>query len=268
LDHLIYTLCEVAIPHFISRHHRQDLGFEGPDLALKHQMEVTKRAMLIPRSDLQLDPETRKYIVRSQSDPTNIFYEVDLDAYDCTCLSFPLIRFCKHIGAIQHHFPEAVIKIPVNTLAVPLGNDEDSLDTDPESDSPVAIDNLAHRLESLMFSCLNPPSVMTDKLRLAIISATRTLDVLHSDLALPPTILPPQKVKVAPNKHSDWEETKVAMHIGPVKSKKRKEEYDPYGGKERSGKKAKSDARDPPPLNVHSSSPPDDTLSNAAHSHY
>ncbi|KAJ7840430.1 hypothetical protein B0H13DRAFT_1450100, partial [Mycena leptocephala] len=42
LDHLIHTLCEIAIPHFIAQHHRQAMGFEGPDLALKHQMEVMK----------------------------------------------------------------------------------------------------------------------------------------------------------------------------------------------------------------------------------
>ncbi|KAJ6616309.1 hypothetical protein B0H10DRAFT_1657326, partial [Mycena sp. CBHHK59/15] len=43
LDHLIHALCNKAIPHFIARHRRQDMGFEGPDLELKHRIEVTER---------------------------------------------------------------------------------------------------------------------------------------------------------------------------------------------------------------------------------
>ncbi|KAJ7635941.1 hypothetical protein B0H17DRAFT_887767, partial [Mycena rosella] len=41
LDHLIHALYDIAIPYFIARHHRQTMGFEGPDLALKHRLEVT-----------------------------------------------------------------------------------------------------------------------------------------------------------------------------------------------------------------------------------
>ncbi|KAJ6556897.1 hypothetical protein B0H10DRAFT_1718333, partial [Mycena sp. CBHHK59/15] len=42
LDHLIHVLYNVAIPHFIACHQRQAMGFEGPDLEIKHQMEVTQ----------------------------------------------------------------------------------------------------------------------------------------------------------------------------------------------------------------------------------
>jgi hypothetical protein len=108
LDHLIHVLYDVAIPHFIAHHRRQAMGFEGPNLEIKHRMEVTRRAGSIPMSDIRPDPETGKFIIRSQSDP-QISYEVDLEAYDCTCLSFPLIRFCKHICAIQHYFPEDTV---------------------------------------------------------------------------------------------------------------------------------------------------------------
>ncbi|KIJ96417.1 hypothetical protein K443DRAFT_134155 [Laccaria amethystina LaAM-08-1] len=34
LNHLIYVLIEKAIPYFRARHHRQLLGFEGPDLEI------------------------------------------------------------------------------------------------------------------------------------------------------------------------------------------------------------------------------------------
>ncbi|KAJ7140308.1 hypothetical protein C8R43DRAFT_1201380, partial [Mycena crocata] len=44
LDHLIHVLYEIVIPHFIARHRRQEMGFEGPDLELKHRLKVIKRA--------------------------------------------------------------------------------------------------------------------------------------------------------------------------------------------------------------------------------
>jgi hypothetical protein len=257
LDHLIHALCEIAIPHFIARHHRQAMGFEGPDLAFKHRMGVISRAVSIPHSAIQLDPETSKYVVRSQSDP-DIFYEVDLDAYDCTCLSFPLIRFCKHICAFQNHFPEAETSVPVAALLVPQHLEPDDADIDPDldwtSESELAlehtqaqkdqqsIDDLARRLQSLMLSCLNPLPVMTAKLRQAISGATEALDILDSDLTPLVAILPRQKARIPPNQHS-WPETRAVMNI-PVKSKKRKD-YGPYGGNERSGKRAKPDAREP-----------------------
>jgi hypothetical protein len=82
-------------------------------------------------SDIQRDPDRGKFIVRSQSD-REIFYEVDLDAYDCTCLSFPLIRFSKHICAVQHDFPEEAVKIPV--AALHTMDSDDGLDTPEVSD--------------------------------------------------------------------------------------------------------------------------------------
>ncbi|KAJ7119339.1 hypothetical protein C8R43DRAFT_901044, partial [Mycena crocata] len=42
LDHLIHVLYDVAIPHFVAHHRRQSMGFEGPNLEIKHQLEVTQ----------------------------------------------------------------------------------------------------------------------------------------------------------------------------------------------------------------------------------
>ncbi|KAJ7238876.1 hypothetical protein C8J57DRAFT_978469, partial [Mycena rebaudengoi] len=44
LDHLIHVLYDIAIPHFIARHRRQEMGFEGPDLEMKHRIQVAKHA--------------------------------------------------------------------------------------------------------------------------------------------------------------------------------------------------------------------------------
>jgi hypothetical protein len=58
---------------------------------------------------------------------------------------------------------------------------------------------------------------------------------------LEPAVLP-KAVKVPPNQHS-WPETAAAM-IGKAKTRK-KINTDPYSGGERSGKKARSDAKGP-----------------------
>jgi hypothetical protein len=51
----------------------------------------------------------------------------------------------------------------------------------------------------------------------------------------------PKPAVVAPNQHS-WPETMVVMGVKP--KTKRKHQTDPYSGGEKSGKKAKPDARD------------------------
>jgi hypothetical protein len=139
------------------------MGFEGPDLEVKHRVEVTRRAGSISMSDIRLGLETGKYIVLSQSDP-QISYEVNLEAYDCTCLSFPLIRFCKHICAIQRYFPENIVKIPVAALNSTDPDDSpDALDiSDADSSEPddgdglgvghhsdLVVEDLTERLQSL-----------------------------------------------------------------------------------------------------------------------
>ncbi|KAE9393622.1 hypothetical protein BT96DRAFT_776638, partial [Gymnopus androsaceus JB14] len=89
-------------------HHqaRQDVGFEGENL------EVMKRRQVIRSSyeqysiaDIDIDAEEPAplYLVQSKLDLTRQ-YEVDLEAYTCTCLDFPSIHFCKHLCAVQRCF--------------------------------------------------------------------------------------------------------------------------------------------------------------------
>ncbi|KAJ6570995.1 hypothetical protein DFH09DRAFT_916772, partial [Mycena vulgaris] len=230
LDHLIHVLCDVAIPHFIARHRRQKMGFEGPDLALKHRIKVTERAESISKDDIQYDPDTGQFIVRSQADH-EVFYKVDIDAYDCTCLSFPLIRFCKHICAAQRHFPEKATEVPVSSLNTPdcdsTSPDEDSDDEfksdgqerDSDSDNIAA---LFERLQSLslLLSVRGRKSMSLEldaAARASVHHATQVLDLLAIDLApLSRAVLPP-KVKIAPNQ-SSWMETQAVMGV-QVKSK-------------------------------------------------
>ena len=116
LDHLIYVLIEKAIPYFRARHHRQHLGFEGPDLEIQRCIEIAEHAKTIQKSDISLTEDPSIFCVKSQS-IQNFSYDVDLVSYHCNCLSFLLVNFCKHISAVQLHFPETIAFVPTMSLS-------------------------------------------------------------------------------------------------------------------------------------------------------
>lgn len=213
----------------------------------------------IPKRDITPD-EDSIFRVQSQSDP-NLTYRVDIEAYDCSCPAFPLIRYCKHICAVQAHFPEDVKILPITALAIPfhLPNDEHSEveedDSDTTDDIPGAyiithsdsdtfpdinvIGNVQQKLQSLSTRfLLDPPASASTALHAFSAALDDFIGSLHPSSC---GVLPPKK-KIAPNQHS-WSETAAVMGV-PVKSKKRKH-LDPYSGGERAGKKAKNDARAP-----------------------
>src|SRR5258708_4652662 len=103
LDHLIYILVDQAIPYFVQRHHRQEAGFEGPDLEVKRRLKIEEHAQSIPSTQITQDIDQGVFFVQLQSKP-QVQYQIDLNAYDCDCIDFPAICFCKHICAIQYHF--------------------------------------------------------------------------------------------------------------------------------------------------------------------
>ncbi|KAJ7572383.1 hypothetical protein C8J56DRAFT_747566, partial [Mycena floridula] len=44
VDHLLHVLIDKVVPYYIARRHRQDCGFEGPNLEVKKRHEVTECA--------------------------------------------------------------------------------------------------------------------------------------------------------------------------------------------------------------------------------
>jgi hypothetical protein len=118
LDHLIHILIDRAIPYFIQRHWCQEFGFEEGDLEVEERLNIERQSKTIKIEDINALPEEEKvYLVKSQS-KSDIKYRVDLEAYDCSCLSFPTICFCKHICAVQTHFQEACLLIPTSSLTI------------------------------------------------------------------------------------------------------------------------------------------------------
>ena len=237
-----------AIPHFIHKHRRQEFGFEGADLEVKKRLEIEERAKEIKSEQIQVESadEFDVYRVQSGSNP-EVHYRVDLDAYDCSCVSFPAICFCKHIWAVQNKFPEIHKVVPTSLLAIhaddtfePNG-DTLNIDSDPRHNSerqPQPSDNmttLIQKLSMLTIYLQANPSCGSKSLT----DLHHHVDLLLTEIQVEKPVLPNVK-KVAPNQNS-WTETAAVMNAA-VKSK-RKKNTDPYGGGERSGKKARPDAR-------------------------
>ncbi|SJL09304.1 uncharacterized protein ARMOST_12681 [Armillaria ostoyae] len=261
--HVLKVRC--AIPYFIQRHHRQDAGFDGLSLEVKERKSIEEHAQSIKKSDitkcfvdLELSPDAKQFFfVASQSDPT-MHYTVDVSSYHCNCKSFPHINYCKHICAVQNHFPEALLRSQSPSLLL-RSSDSDttnainsaitfSQNTSIEPSQPALeqefagqvasqLQNLAEYLKS------NGSSQVMENL---CVLSQQVYDFAETSEITTPTsslsIIPSKKAKIASNQHS-WTEMAAVMGV-PVKGKRKKKYDEPYAGGERSGKKAKPDARE------------------------
>ncbi len=241
------------MPHFIARHERQSVGLEGDDLRLQTRKDMTKKGQkitqsdIVPVSDGENSADTLVFRVNSQSKP-GMTYCVDLEAYDCDCSSFTWIKYCKHIAAVQYHFPETFPSIPASTLSsASLASEIDVIKEDnfnrnhntSISDNTITLDAVKDNLRKLVLFLDAHPSFPFPNSLLNLLPHVTAVndDIQHVQQSM----LSPSKY-VAPNQHS-WTETAEAMGT-QVKSKKRTH-TEAYSGGERSGKKAKSDALEP-----------------------
>jgi hypothetical protein len=255
MDHLVYILIHRVIPYYMARHDCQEHGFEGPDLYSAHRSKVEALADLIVIDNIEEVIKGEVYLVRSQSDPKSK-YHVNIDAYTCDCDSFSLISFCKHIGAVQNHFPKIPTACHPNSKVFPQSTasaDDDTLsvtmDTRPSSPTTEIVPNgsnshdfaavmeITDKLQRLAVRMHLVPPQLTNNLR----NLGLSLDQILAE-SVQPQVLPERKM-IAPNQHS-WTETAKVMGA-PVKSKRARIHTDPFSGGERSGKKAKPDARVP-----------------------
>ena len=187
-----------------------------------------------------------QFTVRLQTIPTHM-YHVNVEAYTCKCDAYPLISYCKHLAAVQHHFHEDVEIRPIQSLftsssnftnepadAVPL-----STLTSPQNLDHTILASIPNKLQQLVVRMrLSPPYFLSDSLR--------QLDDLLDRVLIKctqPQVLPKHRkqTKLPPNQHS-WPETTKIMGAA-VKTKQKSMHTDPYSGGERSRKKAKADAR-------------------------
>ncbi|KAJ7141811.1 hypothetical protein C8R46DRAFT_1200578 [Mycena filopes] len=125
LDHLLNTLLTEVLPYYALKQRRQDFGFEGVDIEVTKRKDIVARSKIYVKGDIEALGDA-KYLVPSKSNPSKV-YEVDIDAYTCTCLDYPLLCYCKHICAVQELFDEQQPpsssngnpQQPLNSLDVP-----------------------------------------------------------------------------------------------------------------------------------------------------
>lgn len=271
---LLHVLLKRLLSHYALRLTRQQLGFEGGDLIIQERRRVVDAAASIPRSAIILvSGEREQYTVESQAKPST-YHHVDMSSCTCSCPAFSKIMFCKHICAIQTHFPSGTCEkivhfcppaAPEAQGASTLSNSASTSASDsllgemltgrggenapekggqgpPDSmEADRSIAGLVQDLQILVGRLTSSPDTVCTP-RLAALAAD-VRGILADNLEGPSRSLLPAAVKIAPNQHS-WPETAQKM-IGPIKRTKRKI-ADPYAGGESSGKKAKKDAKQHP----------------------
>jgi hypothetical protein len=243
-------------PYYQARHGRQTVGLEGPDLAGTRQREILATAKEFSRDSI-LQFDLTQFHVASKSNPGG-FYSVNLNQSTCDCADFPRIRFCKHIAAIQIHFPDL---FPEETSPQkPLEATAEAPAQAQRVSSPEeTIYSLTNEISVLLHRLQREPSDSSPAVLEAVRSAKYSLSAAIASASKVSAL--PNKQYVAPNQGS-WTETAERMgvkkapkrcclpeerglmdrSIGVAKGKRRRVYSDPYAGGERSGKCAKPDA--------------------------
>lgn len=232
-------------------------------------MENLERAHTMPADHIR-QLEAGEFEVQSQTNP-GVKYLVDLEVYDCECVNFHAICFCKHLAAVEHHYPDDVAAtVPCDLLsrsmAVKLvtsngksGAEYEEGETEDvvNSSKPLSTVGGKLRLSALTYKlgilelCLlsgPPPPSLNNNLKLIYDAVSKVL----SDYAEAEIDVLPKKKHIGPNRRNDWSETKARMIFGAnIKTLAGKRERaegndttDPvYRGNEQSGKKAQVNAR-------------------------
>jgi len=274
------------LPSYHSRHDRQSLGFEGPDLSERRRAEILRRAPEVEASAIN-DLGNGRFSVKSASDPQQ-YYSADLTKLHCSCPDWPRVQLCKHLVSICIHTqgPEECDLRFKNAFKTPSPEKEgaseresvqEARDAIPCSDDSAIVSGLASDVISLtqqvMSSAVSSPAAETiQSLRSVRNQLTAVFAAAQSGGS--PALPPPELI--APNQHS-WPETAARMGIkrgqkrkrasnsesasaadrigelnnrkrtrareGPNGDPRRDEVRDPYGGGEKSGARAKDDAR-------------------------
>ena len=245
--------------HFISDyqnwHKRQLVGLEGPDLEEAHCEQILESARNISPDSIRLVSNT-EILVASESNPGHC-YPIDLTQSTCNCKDFPRIQLCKHIAAVNVHFPALCSEGSSPSEIPECVCNQDLPQSAPVSDADKERVVLLKDINAL---CQQLLAVSDD--------ATPDLEALKSvKCGLKAAIALangsrafPEKDDFHPNQKT-WAETAARMGvqkapkrkpgpvggstteqcIGAVKGKRRKYS-DPYAVGERSGKRAKPDA--------------------------
>ena len=264
----------------------------APDFDIKNRRQIAKiegrnlkdsRRRQIEASIRNISPDSIYYVggttfyVASQSRP-GYHYLIDLAQSACNCDDFPRIRFCKHIAAINVHFPQFCSKgnrpseIPERVhvpdlsermrvpdmpehVCVPDMPEHEHTPRSEEESAEIVIKDISALCQQL--SAVSDRSTLDLKtlkaikysLKTAIASTNRPRALPERDVFNPnwktwaETAERMGNGKAPKRKHSPVGGGNMSTeHIGPVKGKRSRKYIDPYAGGERSGKCAKPDA--------------------------
>jgi hypothetical protein len=179
---------------------------------------------------------------------------VEIDPDSCDCPAFPRIEYCKHIAAVELYgngtWPDgedsntANTAIPSPSHPTPSTSIPDHL-IDPALHEPAPTTSVAN-------SVTTPLIRITTKLQALVVDPSssrlppdqlQSLETAVDTLSQRRPILPSAMQGIPPNIKTATETARVLPQI----KSKRKSEWGPYSGNERSGKKAKPDALGEPP---------------------
>ncbi|KAF9058352.1 hypothetical protein BDP27DRAFT_1432967 [Rhodocollybia butyracea] len=261
-----------VLEYYRSKQQWQNHGFDGPNLELSQRRAIIQKATEqytiedIEVEECETDVDTSDYsgtkapifYVQSKTDPS-CHYEVDLETYTCDCFSFPSIKFCKHICAMQQLYGGTDLleysSSSLQTMAT-LPPSSPSL-SNCDIDSPVLADLSLPNLTSInnepsipsinaqavdSMECFSarlrhdPTWTSPDPNLFTVVDLIAQLDCALS-LSQDSNVLP-SKQKVPPNR-STAQETRSTM---PRMKQKKQSNVDSiaYGGGSNSGSKAKS----------------------------
>ena len=258
------------VPYYQIRHERQIVGLEGPDLAGQRRRQLMTGARDTTRDSIQQFDSTQ-FHVASESRP-GAYYEINLDQSTCNCPDFPRSRFCKHLAAINVHFPH-LCKQESSSPTAPCDPEFGGLLNPPDrvltpeirrtSSPQEGLQKLIQDIKSLSHQLYDKISDLTDESVPGVMEAIRSVkySLTAAIASTQGSRALPNKENVPPNQNS-WTETAermgtkrapkrrrlpdehglTARSIGVPKGKRKCLYTDPYAGGGRSGTRAKPDA--------------------------
>jgi hypothetical protein len=213
--------------HYEPRHHAQQIGFEGPDLAEKHHRTVLASAKAIPLDSIRCVNDT-DFHVASQSN-LGKHYLVNIQRLICNCLDFPRVQLCKHLCAVKIWYP---------FIPPPEDTKEDSIQ-DLQRLPPISYQlatkstSLSGKVPPISESAV-PSGALPNRERLSPNQNLWAATAKKMGARTPPKRCQPAPTAAVPSSTS--------RHIGPIGVKRKLLFTDAFNGGEQSGKRAKADA--------------------------
>ena len=262
VDFILKTLTDNVQSDLNNRHRRQAIGLEGRDLRATRRDQILATAKQMSLDSIYQVSNT-EFLVASESRPGHR-YPIDLTELTCDCNDFPRIRFCKHIAAVNVHFPQLFPKESSSSDIPELRWAQDppqtALESDADEDEERAIllkdiNKLYQQLIAVSDDTtrdrpdLQALRSVKHSLNTAIASATGCQPLPERDNFNPtekiwPITLGTMGARKSPKrKPGPAIGNTTEQSIGAIKGKRRNDsDPNPYAAGERSGKRAKPDA--------------------------